>query len=219
MRARMLLLSAALFAAAAGQALETVQLLPTGPSRALLEGKKPILAEMHGVVPVNFGEALSVLRHPQFIHHVQQAYNERIDDDGIPEFTIQQASTNTYFYVNRKGERTDITEILRQQAADSEFDMILHSTGRRSFGQYQAVIHIQVTAAGEEESDYTAMVYAYPENAVSRFFARHLGLVERYFRKKTVQLTSMITTITLNLCEKNAAVNESMKAEPESSRS
>ncbi len=182
-------------------ALDTMSLLGEGPARELLEGKKPIFVETSGIVPVNFNQALGVLRHPAFMTNVQTAYNEMIDDDGKPEFTIQQTSTNTYFYVNRKGERTDITELARRQTSASCFDIVLYSAGKRSFGNYQAVIHVQVVAEGENASRYVAMVHAYPENAVSRFFARHLGLIERYFNKKTSLLSTMISTITLGLCE------------------
>ena len=182
-------------------ALDTLALLEAGPSKTLLEDKKPIYAEAKGSVPVNFDAALQVLRHPDFITHVQDAYCELIDEDGTPEFTIQKTSTNTYFYVNRKDERTDITEVLRRETAEGCFDIILYSAGKRSFGKYQALIHIQVVKDGKNKSHYVAAVYAYPENAFSRFFARHLGLVERYFKKKTGQMTGIVTTITCSLCE------------------
>ena len=186
-------------------ALDTLGLLKAGPSKTLLQDKKPIYAEAKGSAPVNFDAALKVLRHPDFITRIQDAYCELIDDDGIPEFTIQQTSSNTCFYVNRKGERTDITELLRRETAEGCFDIILYSVGKRFFGKYQALIHIQVTKDGKNKSRYVAAVYAYPENAVSRFFARHLGLVERYFKKKTGQMTGIVTAITCSLCENTPA--------------
>lgn len=184
-------------------ALDTVALLEAGPSKELLQGKKPIKAEAKGSAPVNFDAALQVLRHPDFIANVQDAYCKLIDDDGTPEFTIQQTSTNTYFYVNRKDERTDISEVMRKKTSEESFDIILYSAGKRFFGKYQALIHIHVTKDGENKSTYVASVYAYPENAVSRFFVRHLGLVERYFKKKTGHMTEIVTTITCSLCEED----------------
>ncbi|VGO11692.1 hypothetical protein PDESU_00238 [Pontiella desulfatans] len=182
-------------------ALDTLALLGTGPSKTLLQDKKPIVAEAKGSVPVNFDAALHVLRHPDFITHVQDAYCELIDEDGTPEFTIQKTSTNTYFYVNRKDERTDITEVVRRETVEGCFDIILYSAGKRFFGAYQALIHIQVLKEGENNSTYVASVYAYPENAFNRFFARHLGVVERYFKKKTGHMSEIVTTITSSLCE------------------
>jgi hypothetical protein len=207
-------LAALLICVASVQALETKSLLPDGPSKALLETKKPIYSEASGTVPVDFSQALKVFTHSNFLSNVQTAYNEQIDDDGTPEFNIEQTSAHTYFYVNRHGERTDISEIMRAAASDSVFDIILYSTGKRSFGKYQALIHVQITDCGEQAVHYTAAVYAYPENMFSRFFARHLGLVDRYFKKKTTLLTEMITVITCSLCdEAEVAKEETHKAE------
>ncbi len=42
---------------------------------------------------------------------------------------------------------------------------------------------------------YEIQVYAYPKTSVSRFFARHLRLVERYFEDKTDSLTALTVSI------------------------
>lgn len=192
--------------------LNTLSLLPAGPSKMLLEGKTPICAEARGEVPVDFSLAFKVLLQPDLMTRVQATYASLLAENEAPEFTIQQVSSNTYFYVNRKDERTDITEIMRGKTAEDCFDIILYSTGERSFGSFEALTHVQVKADGKGRCRYTASVYAYPENAFSRFFARHLGLVERYFKKKTALLTSMITTIACDLCKKE---EEQQRAEAE----
>ena len=198
-------ISLAVMLGLSAQALETVSLLPDeGPSRALLEQKKPIYAETRGEVDVVFSNALIVFDQPNLLKEVQDAYCVLIAKDHEPEFTIQQQSTNTYFYVNKDGDRTDIQEVVRRQTSENTFDIIYYSCGKRFFGKYQAVIHVRISDGGEGCSSYTAAVYAYPENAFSRFFARHLGLVERFFRSKTEELTGIITTISCNLCEKVA---------------
>ena len=190
-------------------ALDTLPLLEKGRSRTLLESKKSIYAETKGVVPVKFEQALKTYAQPALLTKVQEAYCALLTEDGTPEFTIKQASTNDYYYVNKDGQRTDITEVLRKQTSDETFDIILYSAGKRSFGRYQAVIHVQLTQAGEENTCYTASVYAYPENAVSRFFARHLRLVERYFKKKTRHMTEIVTTISCSLCNADAEAADS----------
>jgi len=182
------------------QALDTLSLLGDGPSRTLLVMKKPIYAETTGSVPVKFPDALVVFEQPDLLQSVQDAYCELIAENGKPEFTIEQTSTNTYFYINRKNERTDITEVLRERTSETAVDVIYYSVGERFFGKYEAVIHVQITDDDGEHTHYTASVYAYPENAFSRFFARRLGLVERFFRNKTSEMTGLITQITYNLC-------------------
>ncbi len=195
------LLTAWLIASSA-HALDTLSLLKNdGPSMTLLLEKKPIYAETEGSVPVSFPDALVVFEQPNLLQSVQDAYCELTAEIGKPEFTIQQASTNTYFYINRKNERTDITEVLRQRNSDNAIDIIYYAIGERFFGKYEAVIHVQITGDNGEQTRYVASVYAYPENAFSRFFARRLGLVERFFRNKTSELTGLITEITCNLCE------------------
>ncbi|MBN2161967.1 MAG: hypothetical protein JXR25_08375 [Pontiellaceae bacterium] len=184
------------------RALDTVVLLQNGSSKTLLEQKDPILAEAAGTVPVPFSKALVLIETPTLLNDVQNAYRGLMMDEGEePEFTIQQNSTNTYFYVNRDGERTDITEVLRRRTAENAFDIVYYSKGERFFGDYQAVIHVQVSPSGATNSTYAASVYAYPENAVSRFFARRLGLVKRFFKKKTAEMSGIITAITCSLCD------------------
>ncbi|MDF7800814.1 hypothetical protein P4C99_15170 [Pontiellaceae bacterium B1224] len=190
------------FVSVTAEALDTLSLLDDGPSKSLLENKKPIYAEISGRVPVEFSDALTVFEMPDFLQRVQDEYGNQIDDEESPEFVINQTSSNTYFYVNRKGERTDITEELRKKTSDETIDLILYSYGKRSFGKYRSLVHIQVSDDGHGGSRYAASIYAYPENAFSRFFVRHLGLIERYFKNKTDEMTELFTDIICSLCSK-----------------
>ncbi len=200
-------------AVASARALDTVALLPDGgPSRELLESKKPIYAETQGEVEVDFSNALVVFAGSNLLQEVQEAYCTLIAKDHTPEFTIRQHSANTYFYVNKDGERTDIKEVVRRQTSENTFDIVYYSTGKRFFGDYQAVIHVRISGGDGKSSHYTASVYAYPENMISRFFARRLGLVERFFKGKTQEMTGIITTIFCNLCEKVDGVDRGASA-------
>lgn len=187
-------------------ALDTLSLLGEGPARQLLQGKKAIRAETDGRVPVGFDQALAVLSQSNLLDRIQREYRELLAENETPEFIINQTSSNTYFYVNQKGERTDLVELLRQPASDGAFDIVLYSAGNRFFGYYQAVIHIRLFSNGTGGSNYQAVVYAYPENAFSRFFARHFNLVERYFAKKTGQMAGIVTAIGCSLCGKEAGI-------------
>ncbi|MDZ8120195.1 hypothetical protein [Pontiella agarivorans] len=190
------------------RALETLPLLPDGASKTLLESRNPIYCETEGRVPVDYAQALKVYAHPDLLVNVQAAYSEHVLKEGAPEFSIQQTAEKKFHYVNRKKERTDISEIFRRETSDTTFDIILYSSGKRFFGNYQAVIHVQLLDCGDAGVGYVASVYAYPENAVSRFFSRHLGLVEKYFNKKTGHLTEMITVISRSLCEQAAVAQD-----------
>jgi hypothetical protein len=44
-------------------------------------------------------------------------------------------------------------------------------------------------------------VYAYPENNISRFFARHLRLAQRYFDGKTDEITGLTKRICRHICQ------------------
>lgn len=196
------------------QGLNTEELLPAGPSKTLLKQKKPIRAEMSGVVQIPFARALEIYAQPGLIENVQHEYGTLLADHGTPEFTIHQSSTNSYFYINRNGQRTDLIEVVRRPASDLVFDVILYTSGTRFFGFYEAVIHVQLTENSAGETRYDAVVYAYPENALSRFLGRRLHLVERYFKKKTRSMSEIICTISCGLCRQMDTSRSSMSERP-----
>ncbi|MBN2703388.1 MAG: hypothetical protein JXR23_04170 [Pontiellaceae bacterium] len=187
-------------------ALDTESLLEDGPAKALLQGKKPILADVSGNIAVEFDQALRVLKKDSLLQDIQAAYGELLPENEAPEFTIYTSSTNAYYYINKKGERTDIEEVVRRKTSDDSFEMVYYSYGKRFFGKYKAVIHVCIKRDMTSGMVmYDASVYAYPENAFSRFFARHLGLVEDYFEDKTDEMTGIITSISQSLCKENEA--------------
>jgi hypothetical protein len=79
--------------------------------------------------------------------------------------------------------------------------MILKASGKRFFGNYDVIIHVQFQDASDEGVIYTAQVYAYPHNGPMRFFARRLGTVERYFRKNTSNIELLACSIGQGLAE------------------
>jgi hypothetical protein len=209
MRVRLLLILLALSMQAGAIGLpETEGLVSDDLSRTLL-AKEFIYAETGGNVPVDIGSAITLLRQPSFLTRVQEEYESLLPPGKQPEFTVQQSATNSWFYINKKQERTDIIEVASREGADDTFDLAYYTEGRRFFGFYQALIHVQLT--GEDESTrYTVAVYAYPENLVSRFFARHLNLVERYFRSKTDEISVLAAQISTRLCGLEPSVEGSI---------
>jgi len=181
---------------------DTKALVSDDRSCALL-GQKIIYAETGGMVPVNFRLAVSVLQHPEFLTRVQEAYEKTLPPGKGPEFIVQQSGTNAWFYINNKQERTDITEVASRSVGADTFDRVYYTQGCRFFGFYQALIHIRLTGTGSS-TDYTVAVYAYPENGFSRFFARHLNLVERYFHSKTDEISAIAVQVSTRLCNGEA---------------
>jgi hypothetical protein len=177
---------------------ETVALVTDALSRELLE-KKVICAETDGTVPVDIQSAISILQQPSFLTNVQKEYARMLPPGKRPEFAVQQSSARTWFFINGHQERTDITEVAGRVTGVDQFDLAYYTQGRRFFGCYQALIHIRLTGDGNS-TRYTVAVYAYPENGFSRFFARHLNLVENYFRSKTGEISELAVRISTRLC-------------------
>jgi hypothetical protein len=178
---------------------ETVALVSADAQSQALLDKKFIFAQTGGTVPVPIDSAIGMLQQPDFLTRVQDEYAGTLPPGARPEFTVQQSSSNTWYFINAYQERTDITEVAHGEAAPETFDLVYYTEGRRFFGFYQALIHVRLSAAGGA-TDYTVAVYAYPENGISRFFARHLNLVDKHFRSKTGEISALAVRIGARLC-------------------
>jgi hypothetical protein len=201
----LLLLTATVGAAVPLDALETRHLLSDATSLAVLN-QKIIYAELRGRVNIPLPSAISVLQDPAFLTRAQEEYGRSLPPGTRPEFTVQQGATNAWFYTNKEGERTDITETARRIRGEDSLDLVYYTRGRRFFGEYQALIHIQLAGDGTE-TEYIVAVYAYPENGVSRFFARHFRLVERYFHGKTDEIAGLAVRLSARLCDGSLTKN------------
>ncbi len=176
-------------------ALETLPLLEKGPALTLLEKKKSIEANVSGSVDVGFERMLALYESPSMVLRIQQVYRDYVVGDEGVEFEIEEVEPRRYAYVNRKGEQTVVEEVHRARSNAGGFDLILYTAGQRFFGAYEAVIHIQLQRGDGEKSEYRAAVYAYPKNSLSRFFGRHLGLVEGFFKRKTVEMEALTVEV------------------------
>ena len=190
---------------------DTRALVSDDLSCALME-QEFIYAETGGMVPVNFCSAVSILQEPSFLDRVQEEYERTLPLGSRPEFTVQRSATNAWFYINKKQERTDIAEVGSRITGTETFDLAYYTQGRRFFGTYQALVHIRLARCGDE-TGYTVAVYAYPENGFCRFFARHLQLVEKYFREKTGEISETAVRISTRLCrEEDIPPDQSLAA-------
>lgn len=158
-----------------------------------------------GDVPVAFRAAKDVFESDNILDLIQAAYDDMLPEGEEPEFVIETVGPNAWQYVNLAGETSRILQLHRTFARNGEGHLVLYSDGDRFFGTYRAVIDITVRDAGESASAYAVTVYAYPENAVSRFFARHFGMAERYFRNKTREITDISVAISRYLLAEDRA--------------
>jgi hypothetical protein len=155
-----------------------------------------------GRVAVPFADALALFERDDLLDEVQGAYARLLPPGETPEFIIHQRASNHWFFVNKHSQTSTIHEVHRVVEPDQSAHLVYYSDGRRFFGDYRSVIDIRVLGDGDGDGDgvasrYEVAVYAYPVNSFSRFFARHLGVVETFFRGKTDE----IATLSVEICE------------------
>ncbi len=125
---------------------------------------------------------------------VQAAYQRALPAEDTPEFTIKQSDPGHYYYINKADQRTDIDTVCSGRKEQGAFHVVYHAKGKRFFGRFQSLTHVRLCPT-EAGAAYRVEVLAYPENGVSRFFIRHLHVIERYFKKKTADITALIEDI------------------------
>lgn len=171
------------------------------PSAALL-GKNTIVVHRAGTLAIDPTDACALLARTNLLDLVQQQYARQLPAGQSPEFTIQHTGTNSYAYVNRHGQQSQVTEVGRQPLAGDGFAILVHALGERDFGTFESLTYVTVVPTTDPgKCRYEVVVHAYPYGCVRRFLARHLGLVERYFRSKTTEMEALVTNLCLALHE------------------
>lgn len=145
-------------------------------------------------VPVPFAVVTHLFEQEDILDTIQEEYARLLPPGESPEFVVQQDAPNQWSYVNRKNQPSVITEVFRDTSHTSEAEAVFHTSGRRFFGQFEALTHVRLYESGED-TRYHVYVYAYPKSDTVRFFARHLGLVRRFFEEKTVELSDLTAQI------------------------
>ena len=166
-----------------------------------------IRVEGEGLVDVPFAEARRLFEQDDILDAVQVAYRNLLPPGEQPEFTVQQEATNRWSYLNKANQRSVMVELHRSLDDADDARLVFYSEGERFFGDFRAVIDISVR--GEDvQSRYAVTVMAYPVNSFSRFFARHLGVVPRFFRTKTTEITELAVMICRYLADERRADTE-----------
>jgi hypothetical protein len=156
-----------------------------------------------GRIDIAFADAVTMFQQPDLLDLIQTEYARQLPKGEKPEFTIKSCGTNAWSYVNKDKQYSEIHEISRAVTASNDcVDLVYYSRGKRFFGWFRAAIAVRLTRADAESSAYEVKVWAFPESTVSRFFARHLGLVEDYFREKTDSMTALTVKISHGLMQR-----------------
>lgn len=156
-----------------------------------------ILITGDGDIDISYAEARNLFLQENILDAVQQAYAQLLEEGEKPEFVIEQHGDRRWSYVNKAGQYSEIIELHRDIEESQPARLVLYAEGERFFGNFRAIIKVNVNEVSASSCQYRVTVYAYPENAVSRFFARHLGIAERFFRYKTKE----ITDLTVRICK------------------
>lgn len=163
------------------------------PTRTLLS-RNPIHLTGGGRVAITFQDAVDILDREDLLTAIQLGYSALLPEGEAPEFTVTKTGPGRYHYVNRKGQETSIEEVMIQTVPGKSVEVALYSEGIRFFGSYQSLCQIQVIPAGEGQVDYQVTVYARPDSAAVRLFAR-MTPVELYFRHKLNTMTGLVIDV------------------------
>jgi hypothetical protein len=106
----------------------------------------------------------------------------------------------SYRYTNRKKQESEILEVCKVHNTGDAFHVVYHARGERFFGEFEALIHVRAAEADNGLVRYRLSVYAYPENRLSRFVARNVGVVRRYFESKAAEVSVLAVEICCRLC-------------------
>jgi hypothetical protein len=164
-----------------------------------------IRVDASGRVDTAFDAARAIFCDEGAFQTIQAEYARMLPEGETPEFVVQRISPTDYYYVNRKGQRSEVTELYRRGPTDTDVEVVYHVKGRRFFGGFQALVRVVVSKRDAGGLEWRAAVFAYPESAAPRFFARHLGIVGRYFRSKTDDVSELFIRIGRRLCDPAAA--------------
>jgi hypothetical protein len=198
MRAALLLVLAFVWTVAAS-GMDTAARVAGDADGERVLARRPIKVQASGHLDVPYLQAMRMLSSTSLLADVQAEYARLLPPGEAPEFVITQAGPAEYFYVNKSGQESHIRELHRAEHDGPVTEVVFYTKGRRFFGEFEAVIHIAARPQGEGAA-YETEVFAYPQNAFSRFFARHLRLVSLYFHSKTDEIEDLSVRICRALC-------------------
>ena len=179
---------------------EVKQLVSAHTLATALLTKDTIQVQATGTVAVAFSDILASLAQTKLIDRIQSEYARTLPAGQAPEFVVTSLGSNIWSYTNRSAEQSIIHEVTMQRLSTNELVAVFYASGERFFGRFESLTAIRLLPAGPGRSAYEVAVFAYPQQALCRFFIRHLGLIESYFRNKTREIEKLATSICRGLC-------------------
>lgn len=186
-------------------AQSTAQLLTNSAGQDVLQ-KKCIRLGTSEILPVQFETACTVLKQQDLLPAIQEEFIRTISEDGKVDFPVF-GNGPAYYYINEKDQRTDIVELYRKQTDEHSFNYIVMANGKRFFGKYDVVIHLQVVDAGPAGIVYSVKVHAYPYNWLTRT-SHKIGLTRSFFKNKMKLISWVAREVGTGLCEQEEIKTE-----------
>lgn len=165
--------------------------------RALL-ARRCISVVSSGSVNLSFAFLQDMMANTNLLGLIQDAYARQLPPGATPEFVVNQTGSNTFAYVNRHGERCAIRETGRDVGGTNTLAVDYYVVGERSFGRFESYVHVSVSKQADDLA-FAVDVKAWPHNAFLRLLVRNLPPIERYFRDKTREMTSLTCRIVSDL--------------------
>jgi hypothetical protein len=188
-----------LFALASGAQAVLPGSLYAAPEVQSILSNNCIRIEASGRAGAEFTDLLTVNQRTDLLEAVQREYAAMMPEGKRPEFEVQEIAPGKYFYINDKKQESRLTELMRDLQPDGKLHIVYAIYGNRFFGEFQALVHIEVTGAGSGKVSYHAEVYAWPQNQFTRGVARGLRFaIESFFEGKTRYMTGLV----LNICSR-----------------
>lgn len=180
-------------------ALDTIELV-SDPSALEILNKKCIRLGTSEVLPIEFKTACKALEQPRLVQAMQDEFCRTVSNNGEVDFPIVQISRNEYYYFNENGKRSDIKELYKKQTDAHSFDYIVLASGKRFFGKYDVVVHLQIIDAGTAGIIYSVQVHAWPHSWLTRS-SHKIGLTKSFFKKKMKLVSWVAREVGSGLCE------------------
>ena len=163
----------------------------------------PIEVPVAGTAGLDFSAVLAVLSGDSVLEDLQAAYAATLPPGTKAEFTVRRQGPNSFFYINRDGQRAEVTELARHcrgTEPERTLEVDFYVTTVRFLGPFHAVLRVVIREGAPGVVAYDLNVYVYPERSAVRFLGRRLGLVQSFFRSKSEELVNLVARLFSDLC-------------------
>ena len=174
--------------ATSGHGMDLAEMVREHPPSVLLLATSELQVCREGTVHAPFTAIRDTLMVPEGLELVQKAYVCQLSAGESPEFTLTKVRTGVYSYVNNEKQESIVEEVHHSSKMDA-FDIVYRITGNRFFGHFQALLHLHASPDAMGEVSYRVRVLVHPENRFWRFLVANVGMIHRFFRQETEEVS------------------------------